>query len=94
MDWGVLIPLTGIAATVVLCFPLVSAAVRHIERKSRGQPTSDEIRELREDLSLIQDRLASLDMSEDRLIDLEERVDFAERLITRERESRLVEGKH
>ena len=94
MDWGVLIPLTGIAATVVLCFPLVSAAVRYIERKGSGRVTADEIKELREDLRAIQDQLAAMDVNEDRLVDLEERVDFTERLITRDRESPLVEGRH
>ena len=61
MDWDILIPLTGIAATVVLCFPLVAAGVRYVERRGRGRSKVEEVNLLREDLRLMRDRLESLD---------------------------------
>ncbi|UCD24730.1 MAG: hypothetical protein JSW51_02090 [Gemmatimonadota bacterium] len=94
MDWGILIPLAGIAATAVLCFPLVAACVRYVERRGTRESNAQEVDGLREDLRFMRDRLESLEASENRLSDLEERVDFAERLIARDHEAPMVEGKH
>lgn len=87
----ILVPLAGMATAVILLFPLVRAGVNFIERKTRGGGDSDKLGALREDLEVLQDRLEMLERSEDRIADIEERLDFAERLLAQGRAAPQIE---
>jgi len=69
----------AIAATVVL-WPLVRAIARRIEGKTREDPG------LKEEIEDLRHRVHDLDAMQMRLAELEERLDFAERLLTQRRE--------
>ncbi len=86
-NWDMLIPLAGMATTVILLFPIVKAGVRYLERRSVNHPSSDEVAGLREEVRLLQERLDSADMVDARMSELEERVDFAERMLATRREA-------
>lgn len=86
-NWDMLIPLAGMVTTVVLLFPIVKAGVRYLERRSGSHPMSDEIAGLREAVRSLQERLDSADMTDARVAELEERVDFAERMLAMHREA-------
>ncbi|KPJ85947.1 MAG: hypothetical protein AMS18_15955 [Gemmatimonas sp. SG8_17] len=90
-NWDMLIPLAGMATTVVLLFPIVKAGVRYLERRSGGHPMSNEVAGLREEVRALQERLESADMAA-RVAELEERVDFAERMLARHREGQVGSG--
>ena len=93
VNWDMLIPLAGMVTTVVLLFPLVKAGVRYLERRSASHPNGHELAGLQEEVRLLQERLDSVDMMEARVAELEERVDFAERMLARHREAtRLGSG--
>ena len=66
---------------------LVSAWVKRLERRGRvvDPALEDEVAHLRE-------RLAQLEGAEERLGELEERLDFAERMLTQAREARIGPG--
>jgi hypothetical protein len=85
-NWDMLIPLAGMVTTVVILFPIVKAGVRYLERRSASHPSSDEVVSLREAVRLLQVRLDSADITDDRVAELEERVDFAERLLAMRRD--------
>jgi hypothetical protein len=91
-NWDMLIPLAGMATTVVLLFPIVKAGVRYLERRSASHPSSDEIARFREEVRLLQERLDLADLTDARVAELEERVDFAERMLARHREAPQVGG--
>ena len=75
-----LISFTGAAATLI---GVTAWAIRHIRRNppgsGPGQLTS-------EDMDALRDRLAELEQREGRVIEIEERVDFLERMVGRSRE--------
>lgn len=69
--------LAGLVATVMIFAPLLRALARRIEGRREADPRLPaEVAELR-------DRVAELETREGRLAELEERLDFAERLLTR-----------
>jgi len=80
-DWGpqaivFIVTVSLLAATIVL-WPVMRAFARRIEGKSRGDgPRRAEVEEL-------QHRLGEVDALHARLTELEERLDFAERLLAR-----------
>jgi hypothetical protein len=87
MDPGVvvfLIPLAGIAALVALGLPLVRGIVRYLERKGAGAG-SFEADALRAEMDELRARLEQVEGSAGRVVELEERLDFAERLLTQQR---------
>ena len=88
MDPGVvvfLIPLAGIGALVALGLPLVRAIVRYIERKSAGGLGAGDAEALRGEVDELRARLDQVEDTTARLTELEERLDFAERLLTQQR---------
>jgi Tfp pilus assembly protein PilO len=72
--------LSLIAATVVL-WPLMRALARRIESKGGADPA------LRAELEQLQLRVGDVDALQLRVSELEERLDFAERLLTRGQEA-------
>jgi hypothetical protein len=88
-----LIPLAGMAIGVILVYPIVRTAVRLVERRFIGGATpSKELAEVREDLHALHDRLDALEQGDSRVAELEERVDFAERMLAQQRETPRLGG--
>jgi hypothetical protein len=80
------------ATSVVLLLPVVLAGVRYFERKTRVNANQGELETLREDLRVVRDRLDAVDHGSDRIAELEERLDFAERMLARQREAPQLRG--
>jgi hypothetical protein len=80
-----LIPLAGIGALVALGLPLVRGVVRYLERKGAGAAGGVEAEGLRSELDELRARLELVENANGRLTELEERLDFAERLLTQQR---------
>jgi hypothetical protein len=70
-----------LAATVIL-WPIMRALARRLEGKGAADPA------LRAEVDNLQRRLSEVDTLQLRVNELEERLDFAERLLTRGQESR------
>jgi hypothetical protein len=82
----VVIPLAGMALSVTLGWPIARAIGRRIERRGAGgDPEATE--RLRGDVEDIRRRLDALEDLSGRLGEVEERLEFTERLLTRQRES-------
>ncbi len=92
MHLDVLVPIAGMATGLLLLLPIVRAAVRIAEKKLAGGSDSDEVATVREELRVIQDRLERVEYGDDRVAELEERLDFAERLLAQHREAPRVGG--
>ena len=86
-----LIPVAAILMVTVLGLPLVVTFTRHLERYSKskleggGEGVRDQLREIRE-------RLDAMEQDDARLAELEERVDFAERMLAQQQQPK-IEGK-
>ena len=89
MNADIFVPIAGMATGVILLLPLVRAVVRHIERKTNAPRR--ELDGLRDDVQALRERVVQLSESlEGRLLDVEERVDFAERLLSQREERHRV----
>jgi hypothetical protein len=86
---AVLITLAALCTIGMLVWPLVRALARRLEGGGRNA-------ELQGELETLRDRLQQLEQGQARVGELEERVDFAERLLAQGREpNRLgAEGGH
>ena len=81
-----LISLAFFAACAFVLYPLMRAIGRRIEGRSVGtDPT------LRAEVEQLHSRLAEVDALQHRVMELEERVDFAERLLSQRREPERLE---
>ena len=92
MDADLLIPLAGMATVVVLALPIVRSIVRISEKKIVGRGDGEELKALREDVRILQDRMERLEFGDDRVAELEERLDFAERMLAQHREAPKIGG--
>jgi Tfp pilus assembly protein PilO len=70
-----LIVIAALTAGVIILWPLMRAFARRLEGKGGADPA------LRADLEQMQQRLSELDTLQHRVAELEERVDFTERLL-------------
>ena len=75
----VLIALVMIAGMFLVSWPIVRAVARRIEGKTHEDPA------LRGDVEQLRARLAELETLQTRLSDLEERVDFTERMLAQQK---------
>lgn len=76
-----LIVIAALAATVIILWPIMRAFGRRLEGKGAADPT------LRADVEQqLHARLAEMDALQARISELEERVDFTERLLAQNRE--------
>lgn len=78
---GVMIVFLGLLATTVVLWPIVRALARRLEGKGSADAA------LRAEVEQLHDRLGEVDGLQLRVSELEERLDFAERLLTRGQES-------
>lgn len=76
----VVIVLASLAVATVILWPIVRALVRRLEGRAGGDPA------LRGELDQVQHRLAEVDSLQLRVAELEERLEFAERLLAQTRE--------
>lgn len=81
--WDLLIPLAGMASGVILILPIIRAGTRYLERLSGGSQGGHELDVLREELDAVRERLEAVESGDGRLAELEERLDFAERMLAR-----------
>ena len=70
-----LIVIAALTAAVIILWPLMRAFARRVEGKGGTDPA------LRSELEQMQQRLAEVDTLQHRVAELEERVDFTERLL-------------
>ncbi len=72
-----LIVIAALTAATVILWPIMRALARRMERKSEPDPI------LRTEIDQLHERLAELELEHGRVAELEERVEFAERLLSR-----------
>ncbi len=82
--------LTAMGMTSGLIFSVVRIVGRYLERKQTGN--GPDLAQLRAEVEALRAELAEQQDERQRLLELEERVDFAERLLTRERGQALPKG--
>ena len=75
-----LIIIAALTATVIILWPVMRAFGRRLEGKGAADPA------LRADVEHLHARLAEVDALQGRIAELEERVDFTERLLAQNRE--------
>jgi Tfp pilus assembly protein PilO len=75
-----LIVIAALTATVIILWPIMRAFGRRLEGKGAADPA------LRADVEQLHARLAEMDVLQARISELEERVDFTERLLAQNRE--------
>jgi len=80
-----LIVIAALTATVIILWPIMRAFGRRLEGKAGGDPA------LRSDVDHLHARLGEIDALQTRVAELEERVDFAERLLAQSREPDRLE---
>lgn len=90
MDYDLLVIMSAVTACV-LGYPIVKAVVSRFERKARSPLTGGE-EMLRMEVQELRARLDVLEQVDHRLIDVEERLDFAERVLTQRKHDHLPEG--
>lgn len=76
----VMIVLTVVVAGTLVLWPLVRALARRLEGKGARDPA------LQHEVEQLQQRLAEVDALHSRVAELEERLDFTERLLAQSRE--------
>ena len=79
--------LVSVTATIVL-WPIMRAIARRLEVRTRHDADSA----LREEVTQLHAQLAEVEAMQGRLAELEERVDFAERLLAQHREPGRLKG--
>jgi hypothetical protein len=81
-----LIVLGFFAACTVILYPLMRAVARRLEGKNEVNPA------LQADLDQMRQRLNEVEAMQHRVFELEERVDFAERMLSQRREPERLGG--
>ncbi len=89
MPVDILVPLAGMATGVLLLLPIVRSVVKIAEKRLMGGTESDKLSELREELRAVQDRLERVEFADDRIAELEERLDFTERMLAQEQRKQI-----
>lgn len=88
-----LVPIAGMATGLILLLPVVRAVVRVAEKKVSGGMENRELLELREELHSVQERLDSVRYVDDRISELEERLDFTERMLAQQQHQQIDPGR-
>jgi hypothetical protein len=89
-DWGapVLVIIVGLslAAATIILWPLMRALGRRLEAKGGADPA------LRAEVEQLQHRLGEVDVLQQRVAELEERIDFTERMLARAQSPAALPG--
>ena len=83
--WVPYVAALGIIMFGIIMFPIVRALARRIEGKGGNE-------ELRAEIDTLHQRVADLEAVEQRMHELENRIEFSERLLTQHREGALDRG--
>ncbi len=84
MPGEVLIPIGMLAVFSSMMYPLIRAWARRIEAKGAGNIDAAQLDELRDELRHLHERLDAMEMEDPRVTELEERLDFAERVLAQQ----------
>lgn len=87
-----LVPIAGMATGLILLLPVVRAVVRIAEKKISGGTESRELLALRDEVRVCQDRLDGVRYVDDRISELEERLDFTERMLAQQQRQQIDQG--
>jgi hypothetical protein len=87
-----LVPIAGMATGLILLLPVVRAVVRIAEKKISGGTESRELLALRDEVRVCQDRLDGVQYVDDRISELEERLDFTERMLAQQQRQQIDPG--
>ena len=82
--WVPYVAALGIIAGVLILWPIVRALARRIEGRGGNE-------ELRAEIDGLHQRVAELEVVEQRMHELENRIEFSERLLTQQRDSAPLE---
>lgn len=88
MDIMMLIPIAGMATGAIICIAFFKTMRHFIDRKA----ASGTDHELQAEISDLHARIEALEREKGRVEELEDRVDFAERLLARGNESGAAAG--
>ena len=88
-----LVPIAGMATGLILLLPVVRAVVRITEKKITGKAEGEELMILRDEIRIIQDRLDRAEYGDDRIAELEERLDFTERMLAQQQRQQIDSGR-
>jgi hypothetical protein len=83
----VMVVLAGLAAITIVLWPLVRALARRLEGRSAASAA------LQAELEELRGRVHELEGTQSRLLDLEERLDFTERILTQKEPARLPDAR-
>lgn len=83
--WVPFIAIAGIIMVGIVLFPIVRALARRIEGKGAHDA------ELRQEIDSLHQRVSELEAVEQRMMELENRVEFSERLLTQARDHAPLE---
>ena len=86
-----LVPIAGMVTGLILLLPVVRSVVRITEKKLSGSTDNQELQRIRNELRGVRERLDSVQYVDDRVAELEERLDFAERLLAQQRDAPRIE---
>lgn len=92
MPVDILVPIAGMATGLLLLLPIVRATVRIVEKKLGGGSESGQLAEIRHELRAAQERLEHVEYGDDRVAELEERLDFVERMIAQQQRQQIDPG--
>ena len=90
---NILVPLAGMVTGLILLFPVVRATVRIAEKKITGRAESEELLMLREDIRVVHERLDRVEDGDHRIAELEERLDFTERMFAQQQRQQIDHGR-
>lgn len=82
----VMVVLAGLAALTIVLWPLVRALARRLEGKAAPSAA------LQAEVDELRNRVHELEGTQSRLLDLEERLDFTERILTQKEPARLPDA--
>ncbi len=85
--FGVMMTIALSAGGIYAVIAIASAFAKRLERRGGVVDPA-----LEEEVAHLRERLAGLEGAEERLAELEERLDFAERMLTQAREARIGPG--
>lgn len=89
---NLIIPLAGMATGIILGLPIVRVIVKVVERRLGPRASDGEVKELQGEVERLRAQVGGMEDMAYRLAELEERVDFTERVLARHKEPQLPHG--
>jgi Tfp pilus assembly protein PilO len=82
----VMIVFLALVATTVILWPVMRALARRLDGKSAADPA------IQAEIEQLQHRMAEVDLLQQRVVELEERIDFTERMLARAQSPAALPG--